>query len=435
MTEEIENCGQEKCHKTRQGISIYSYGNPDLHSFCICLYIRNGCLFEKDEENGSSHFFEHMVFRNIQKSYHGELYHMLDKLGLNFNACTYKEFIQFTITGASVHFNQAAEIITKILEPMKLTSKEIDPERKRIKQEIREADDIHSLDYFTDQIVWKDTPVRNTIAGNLSNLDHMGVHYLKDLAGQMLSVNNLFFYVTGSFKNDQLHHLISCIDQYFINDTVPKKINVAPVPTSFFHRDVRVEQKNSTYYRVRLSFDVDTSLYTEAECSLLYDVLFTGESSKIHQVLSEDTGYIYSFDSEFERYDNVGNLHLSYEVRPADLYDSILQVIDVFQWMKTKLTDELDYVIPFSTENALLLFDDPEEFNWTYAYECHILSEPYSSIKDRIRTYQSVTPQRIMEMAREIFTPQNLLITLKAPKGKGDHKKIREIGMQLINLK
>lgn len=400
------------------GVPVYHYKNPHLHSFSLCLYLKAGCLFEDNSENGISHFFEHMVFKNINHLMDGELYRKLDRLGLSFNGCTYKEFMQFEITGATQHFEEAAKILTMIFAPMQLDAEEINTERKRIKQEIRESDELKSLDHFTQEIVWKDTCLANMIGGTFSNLDRFGIKTLKEANKNLLSVNNLFFYVTGHFRDSGIDKLVKLVEAYDLGIHVPDRKNLAPVPVDYFHRRPQVHVKNSTYYYVRLSFDVDTSRYSEPENTLFYDILFEGESCKIHQELSERTGMVYSFGSQYERYDNLGNLSLYYEVRQADLYESLRRVAAVLQHMKTGLTDEMDYVRPPYVDNAELLFDDVSDFNWTRAYECHIIQESYPDIAARKAAYQAVTLERMTAMANEIFRLSNLVVTIKAPKDK-----------------
>lgn len=55
----------EREHITPQGVSVFHDKNENIHSFCLCLYVRAGSLFETKKENGISHFFEHIVFKNI----------------------------------------------------------------------------------------------------------------------------------------------------------------------------------------------------------------------------------------------------------------------------------------------------------------------------------------------------------------------------------
>lgn len=48
----------EREHITPQGVSVFHDKNENIHSFCLCLYVRAGSLFETKENNGISHFFD-----------------------------------------------------------------------------------------------------------------------------------------------------------------------------------------------------------------------------------------------------------------------------------------------------------------------------------------------------------------------------------------
>ena len=131
-------------------------------------------MYESAEENGISHFLEHVAIRNINFLMKGELYRELDRLGLMFNACTYKEFIQFEITGAKKHIRKAIDIFLRLFEPICLPASEIDVERKRIKAEIREDDEKSSLAFFSGKKIWGSTNLSRPITGQSSQLDKMG---------------------------------------------------------------------------------------------------------------------------------------------------------------------------------------------------------------------------------------------------------------------
>ena len=177
----------EREHITPQGVSVFHDKNENIHSFCLCLYVRAGSLFETKENNGISHFFEHIVFKNIHYQMGENLYQTLDRCGLDFNASTYEEFIQFIITGAPAHFEEAAEILTGIFEPITLPEEVIDTERKRIKAEIREEDEESSLGYFTKKIAWKNTSLERTITGKKKTLDKIKGKQLRKFQKEVLS--------------------------------------------------------------------------------------------------------------------------------------------------------------------------------------------------------------------------------------------------------
>ena len=119
----------------KNGIPIYFYPNEHLHSFCLCLYIKAGSMYEPDEMNGATHLWEHMLFRKLNRIYQGDFYKALDKMGLVFSASAYKEFVQLRITGASKRFPEAARIMALVFAPNNLSAYEINMEKKRIKAE------------------------------------------------------------------------------------------------------------------------------------------------------------------------------------------------------------------------------------------------------------------------------------------------------------
>lgn len=399
-------------------LPVYAYRNAALHGFCLSLYVRAGSMYETAEENGVSHCLEHMVFRNVNRSMNGELYKFLDRCGLSFNAVTYKELVQFYIVGATEHFDDAVTVFSHIFDPMDLPRSEIEPEIRRIKSEIREADEFTCLDYFADGCVWEDTSLARSILGPVGNLNRMGSRFLADAARRMFSGNNMFFYVTGNVSDAALSRFCSSVPP--LEATVPLRQNDAPLPRSFCRRPHRIFLKNSDETVVRFSFDFDSARYSHAELMLLYDILFYGECGKVFRELSERTGLIYSFDSSIERFRNGGVIHLKYEVRQNDLYRSVELVRNLLNELKRGITDELETVRPLYLDNGDLMLDNAEDLNWNRAYEVHFLNCPYPTHEARKQAFAAVQPQRIAQIAREIFRRDNLTFAMKGNRRRVD---------------
>lgn len=416
---------------TKNQVEIFSYPGEHLHSFCIGLYLKAGSLYESAEENGITHFLEHVVIRNINWLMDGQLYPYLDRLGLMFNACTYKEFVQFEITGAKKHLREAIDVFVKLFEPIGLPAAEIDIERKRIKAEIREDDEKGSLGYFTNEIVWKDTPLVRPITGKSTVLDRMGKRALQDAHEKCFVSNHLFFYVTGCAEQSDIAYLAAAVETYDLKPSVAERGNMAPVPKDFFQRKDCLAIKNSSDTVVRFSFDIDSAKYSQAAYMLLYDILFDCENSKIHQALSEKLGYIYSFDPGLEQYTNIGSLYFQYEVQPSRLLDSVRIVIDLFRELKKGITDELDYVKAVYIDNSELILDHASNLNWTQAYEAHILGRTCPDLEGRRKEFSQVTPGDITRLVREVFTLSNLTVTLKSKKTKKLERQMSEILQKL----
>lgn len=412
---------------TRNGIEIFCDSGEHLHSFCLSLYLRAGSLYEGEEENGISHFLEHIVIRNINWLMDGGLYPYLDRRGLMFNACTYKEFIQFEITGAKKHLREAIAVFTKLFEPIALPAAEIDIERRRIKAEIREDDERSSLEFFTGGIVWEGTSLAQTITGKSTRLDRMGKKHLQQAHRELFSTNNLFFYMTGCVEEEDIEFLSRSVESFELNEGKKARRNLAPVPERFFRRNGQIAVKQSKDTLVRFSFDLDTNRCSQAAYMLLYDILFDCENAKVHQALSEQSGCIYSFDPGMEQYSNIGNLYFQYEVQPSRLLESVEIVLELLCGLKQGLGDELDYVKPVYIDNGELILDHASNLNWAQAYEGHILGKTSTRLDERKKAYERVTAEELTGLCREVFRLDNLVVTMKGKKSKRTEQKIRSL--------
>lgn len=146
------------------GINIYSLTNQNLKSFCLSLYIRAGSLFEDISQNGISHLFEHVVFRNLKRKY-PDFYELLAIHGIELQGQTYKEFIRFTVTAPVSEFEFATDIFCSLFDEIELSTVDFSNEKKRIKAEIREADERNTLDFLFNKTVWQNTEAEKTVLG------------------------------------------------------------------------------------------------------------------------------------------------------------------------------------------------------------------------------------------------------------------------------
>ena len=411
------------------GVPLYTLPSPHLHGFCLSLYVKGGSLYETEGTQGTAHFIEHLLFRSIHHHMGDTLYQTLDRLGLSVEGVTYREFLQFSISGAASHFAEAARILSYALAPLCLTAEDLRVERQRVKAEIREEGDRTSLDAFTERILFESHPLSHAILGTAGNLDRMSMRYLKKEKDALFSKENCFFYLTGNTPENAEELLDTRTKGYRLSSS-PRKDNRVPLPQNAFRREGGVFVKQSPKTLVRLSFDIDTSRYTDAELTLLYDLVFgDGEQSYFHRALSENTGMIYAFRGYMELYRGYGSCGVSYEIRPCDLIPSLSLAKEALCRAKAVGEDALAYLRAPYVDNAPLLLDDASALNFNRAYERFVLGLPYPSLAARADAYRSVSPERLSLSAKEIFSLKNLTVTCKGRRI--DTAKIREVFLDL----
>ena len=417
---------RENSRILKNGITLYSYTNPSLHGFFISLFLRSGSMYECEHESGITHFFEHVAIRNVNARMNGALYPMLDRYGIEFNAATYSEMVQFYISGATENADRAIPILGELLAPIVLTPDEISAERERIKAEIRESDERGSLATFTAAAVYSGTSLARTITGTPKSLGRITRRRLEEYRKRVFTPENLFIYATGNIPDSALDSLAALIGEM---ELMGSEIhgNVAPVCDNFGKRGGNALVKGGDFTMARFNFDLDMSRVSSAECDLLYDILLGGYDSRLFMELSERRGLFYDISGAIERYRNIGCLYFYYELSPSKLYEAVELTLAELRALCDDLLDDEKMMKVGYIENGRLLYDSPRDLNFTFAYDNHVMSAGYDSIDTRAALYAAVTPERLREVADIIFRPENLTLTVKGNKKKIDTDTLRRL--------
>jgi predicted Zn-dependent peptidase len=306
---------------------------------------------------------------------------------------------------------------------------EIDTERRRIKAEIREADDKNSLAGFTSGVVFDGTSLGTSILGTNKSVDAINRTRLEEYRQRVFTKENIFFYVTGNFDDGDIDALLDSLSDVRVFDAKDRVLrdNTAPVPQKFGKRGGGVHVKNADFTMLRFTFDIDMSRVKMQVLDLIYDMLLSGYNSPFFIEMSEERGLFYDISGATERYKNIGTLHFSYEVKEKDIYDAVTISVKILNDFKEKLYPEEECMKGSYTDNAYMLYDDARELGFTFAYDNHIMNESYSSIEERQRAYMDISPSDIRDAAREIFRTDNLTVTVKGNKKKIDSEKIKNI--------
>ena len=146
----------------------------------------------------------------------------------------------------------------------------------------------------------------------------------------------------------------------------------------------------------------------------------------MYNYLSEDNPIIYSYDSTFEQYDNVGNINFSFEVdrnKIEDVFKTVVELLNATKDGRFNFEANLNYEM-FNWELDL---DNPDNLNWNMAYYNHILKTQSIDYSDEFYGRFRVTKEQIIDAAKYIFRRCNMTVAVK-----GDRKKINAEAIEKI---
>ena len=78
-------------HKLDNGIRVALEEISYVRSIALGIWVKNGSRNERPEENGVSHYLEHMMFKGTQTRTGRQIAEEMDMLGGQINAYTTKE--------------------------------------------------------------------------------------------------------------------------------------------------------------------------------------------------------------------------------------------------------------------------------------------------------------------------------------------------------
>src|ERR1035437_5431838 len=125
------------------GLRIITVPMPSFESVTALVMVGAGSRYETRDDNGISHFLEHMAFKGTQKRPSAlDISSLIDGMGGECNAFTGKETTGFYIKSAKGRIETSLDILSDMLLNSKFDPVEIDKERGVIIEEINMYEDM-----------------------------------------------------------------------------------------------------------------------------------------------------------------------------------------------------------------------------------------------------------------------------------------------------
>ena len=219
------------------GVRVITEVMPHVRSVSVGIWIGSGSRRESTEQNGISHFIEHMLFKGTTSRSAEDIARSVDALGGNLDAFTAKELVCFNTKVLDQHLSLAFDVLADlVLHPM-FREEDIEKEKGVILEEIKMEED--SPDYLVHEIFsanfWKDHALGKPILGTPQSVRRFDSTMVRDFYNAVYAPANVLVTAAGNLTHEGLTTLVR---QHF--DSLPKG-DAAPA-----------EQAPSTHARIAL---------------------------------------------------------------------------------------------------------------------------------------------------------------------------------------
>lgn len=322
------------------GIRIVTEEIPYVNSVSIGIWIKVGSRYENIENNGISHFIEHILFKGTKSRSAKDIANSIDKIGGQLNAFTSKECTCFYSKVLDTHFDTALDVLADMFFNSNFDCEEIDKERGVVLEEINMYEDtpedlVHDL--FS-QAVWSGNPLGMSILGTEESLGNLNREKIIQYFNENYCPNNIVISVVGNFKQK---YVINKIKAYFDKAEQCSKTNTNIVIPSFVP-EYTLKSKDTEQVHLCMGFNgVDIKSKAFYPLLVFNNVLGGAMSSRLFQKIREDRGLAYSVFSYPSSFEDCGLFSIYAGSKPDNL-KSVVELImeEIYKIKDTGISEE-----------------------------------------------------------------------------------------------
>src|SRR5690625_860967 len=198
-------------YRCKNGLRIVLESVPTVRSVTIGIWVRTGSRQETEQNNGISHFLEHMIFKGTKNRTARQIAEAFDSIGGQVNAFTSKEYTCFYARVLDTYKERALDVLTDMLFNSTFLEEEIEREKKVVMEEIKMYEDTPD-DHVHDLLAtatFGNHPLGRPIIGTDKQIKSFTKQTLIDYMKDFYTPNNIVVSVAGNAEREFIYKIES----------------------------------------------------------------------------------------------------------------------------------------------------------------------------------------------------------------------------------
>ena len=382
----------------------------DFKNITIGAWVKAGLLTERTDNNGISHFLEHMAFKGTENYNAQELVDMIEKLGGNCNAYTSVDSTAYHVSLLPQYWKEGVDFLSEILQYSTFPEDELEKERNVILQEIARSKDNPNSCLFKNILhnTYPNSILSSTILGPETNIVRIKREDLIDYMKTWYSFDNTIISACGDIDHESF---VTYVKEKFtsLSQSCPIKTET---PWFTPHYAEVMDKFDQTHVFVGVNGPKVDDLDYTTYC-IFSNILDGGMSCRLFQEVREKRGLAYAVSLTELNAKTHGLFGIYAGVSNDKIAETIEVCKEVLNSMKTDISDE-----DFEKAKNLALFrlashqDDCYTLTssnaYDYMYEDKVFT--YDELKKRI---EAITKENVFEFASKYINNEYAIDILK----------------------
>jgi predicted Zn-dependent peptidase len=394
------------------GIKVITEAMPHVRSVSVGVWIGTGSRRENHEQNGVSHFIEHMLFKGTATRSAEDIARSVDSLGGNLDAFTAKEMVCYNTKVLDEHLPIAMDVLSDLVLNPLFRDEDIEKEKGVILEEIKM--DADNPDYLVHEIFssnfWKDHPLGKPILGTRETVKKFSQKMIRDYYHEVYTPENLLVTAAGNLTHDRL---VGIVGERFENVKPFGPVPALDTPST--HARIALRSKKELE-QVHVCLGVPCYPISHEDrfiCYVLNTVLGGGMSSRLFQNIRERQGLAYSVFSELNPYTDTGCLAVYAGTSLESARLVVECVLKEFASLKEHIVppEELRRAKDHLKGSLMLGLESTSSRMSNLArQEMHF--KRFFTLDELVESIEKVTAEGVQKVAQDFFDPKHVALTI-----------------------
>lgn len=305
------------------GIRTIMQRVPYLNSITLGIIIESGSFYEDINNNGVSHFIEHMLFKGTKNRSARQIAESIDDIGGQINAFTSKEHTCYYAKVLSDHLPIAVDVLSDMLNNSIFDENEIEKEKGVIIEEINMYQDFPEDLAFEllNELLYDKMSLAMPILGTENTVRSFTRDQILKYFFEKYDPKRMVIAAAGNLDEEEAFTLLNDRFGSFNTDNTHEDNSAKPsyeytpsLKLDGFVKDI--EQMN-----ICLGF-TGPSTYSEDIFPLMVvnNILGGTMSSRLFQEIRENLGLVYNIESSITSYNGAGMLSIYLALNSDQVY-------------------------------------------------------------------------------------------------------------------
>lgn len=390
------------------GLRIASYFMPSIDSVAISISVEAGSRYETANQNGLSHFLEHMAFKGTKRRSAKQIAEEFDAIGGHLNAYTGREHTVYYAKVLKENFSFAMDILSDILQYSVFNPEEMTKEKQVILQEIAQTNDTPDdiVFDFHQETLFPNQPLGRSILGPAEHVKSFSQHDVQAYMQSLYATPSMVVSVAGNIAHDEV---VNVAEDFFRH--LPTSRDIQKQALDYRGGDCRktqdLEQTHLLMSVKGLGYH-DPHYYT---MQVLSSVLGEGMSSRLFQEIREKRGLVYHVQSYTSLYCD-GGVFGVYAAASEEHLPTLVPVLceELVKTVDTIQEVELERVKAQVKANVLMSKESCSGLSDLIGKQ-HLCFKRHIPLEETLAQYNAVTVEDVQALARTLLTGSKLTVT------------------------